>query len=196
MYPFMPFSSDKLRDLLNLPRIEGQSEMINLLVDLAEGEDVIKSGHQIGKPTHLFSRIDDEVINQQIEKLKNSAVANAASSTSDAAPIKDTIQYDDFMKMDIRVAEVLSAKRVPKTDKLMELQLSLGAEERTVVSGIAEHFTAEEVVGRKVSYLANLAPRKLRGVLSSGMILMAEDQTGKLSFVDPGSDAESGSIIR
>ena len=144
----------------------------------------------------LFSRIDDEVINQQIEKLKNSAVANAASSTSDAAPIKDTIQYDDFMKMDIRVAEVLSAKRVPKTDKLMELQLSLGAEERTVVSGIAEHFTAEEVVGRKVSYLANLAPRKLRGVLSSGMILMAEDQSGKLSFVDPGSDAESGSIIR
>ena len=196
MYPFMPFSSDKLRDLLNLPRIEGQSEMINLLVDLAEGEDVIKSGHQIGKPTHLFSRIDDEVINQQIEKLKNSAVANAASSTSNAAPIKDTIQYDDFMKMDIRVAEVLSAKRVPKTDKLMELQLSLGAEERTVVSGIAEHFTAEEVVGRKVSYLANLAPRKLRGVLSSGMILMAEDQSGKLSFVDPGSDAESGSIIR
>ena len=196
MYPFMPFSSDKLRDLLNLPRIEGQSEMINLLVDLAEGEDIIKSGHQIGKPTHLFSRIDDEVINQQIEKLKNSAVANAASSTSNAAPIKDTIQYDDFMKMDIRVAEVLSAKRVPKTDKLMELQLSLGAEERTVVSGIAEHFTAEEVVGRKVSYLANLAPRKLRGVLSSGMILMAEDQSGKLSFVDPGSDAESGSIIR
>jgi methionyl-tRNA synthetase len=100
------------------------------------------------------------------------------------------------MKMDIRVAEVLSAKRVPKTDMLMELQLSLGAETRTVVSGIAEHFTAEEVVGRKVSYLANLAPRKLRGVLSSGMILMAEDQAGKLSFVDPGTDTESGSIIR
>ena len=195
MYPFMPFSSDKLRDILNLPRIEGQGEMIKLLVALAEGEDLISSGHQIGKPTHLFSRIDDEVINQQIKKLKQSAVSNTAAST-DAAPIKDTIQYDDFMKMDIRVAEVLSAKRVPKTDKLMELQLSLGTETRTVVSGIAEHFTTEEVVGRKVSYLANLAPRKLRGVLSSGMILMAEDQTGKLSFVDPGTDAESGSIIR
>jgi methionyl-tRNA synthetase len=193
--PFMPFSSDKLRDMLNLPRIDGQGEMIKLLVALAEGEDVIKAGHQIGKPTHLFSRIDDEVINQQIEKLKQSAIAIAPVSNN-VTPIKDTIQYDDFMKMDIRVAEVLSAKRVPKTDKLMELQLSLGAETRTVVSGIAEHFTAEEVVGRKVSYLANLAPRKLRGVLSSGMILMAEDQAGKLSFVDPGTDTESGSIIR
>lgn len=195
MYPFMPFSSDKLRDILNLPRIEGQGAMIKLLVALAEGEDVISTDHKIGTPTHLFSRIDDDLINQQIEKLKQSAVSTKAAST-DAAPIKDTIQYDDFMKMDIRVAEVLSAKRVPKTDKLMELQLSLGAETRTVVSGIAEHFTTEEVVGRKVSYLANLAPRKLRGVLSSGMILMAEDQTGKLSFVDPGTDAESGSIIR
>ncbi len=194
MYPFLPFSSDQLREMINLPKIKGDSEMINILVELSEGEDLVKAGHKIGKPTHLFSRIDDETIEKQIEKLKNSASRDSTEESS-FTPVKDTIQYDDFMKMDIRVAEVLSASRVPKTDKLMQLELSLGAEKRTVVSGIAQHYSPEEIIGRKVSYLANLAPRKLRGVMSSGMILMAEDHEGKLSFVDPGDGAEAGSII-
>ncbi len=196
MYPFMPHASDKLRDALNLPRVQGQSEMINLLVELSEGEDLVKKGHQINKAFHLFSRIDDQVIEEQVQKLQQSVVENVAVVESNMTPIKETIQYDDFVKMDIRVAQILSAQRVPKTDKLMQLELSLGDEQRTVVSGIAEHYSAEEIIGRKVSYLANLAPRKLRGVVSSGMILMAEDSQGKLAFVDPGSESELGSIIR
>ena len=194
IYPFMPFTSDKLRILLNLPILEGNGELDKLLEEMAEGELPLKSGHKIAQSDHLFTRIDDDVIQFQIDKLHQAAAANVPPV--EVAPIKATIEFDDFGKMDIRVAEIVAAKKVPKADKLLQLELSLGNEKRTVVSGIAQFFKPEDIIGQKVSLLANLAPRKLRGVESQGMILMAEDSMGKLTFVDPGKDAEPGSIIR
>jgi methionyl-tRNA synthetase len=109
---------------------------------------------------------------------------------------KELISYDDFAKLDLRVAEVIACEKVEKADKLLKLQLRVGAEERTVLSGIAEHFKPEEVIGRKVLYLMNLAPRKIRGIESHGMILMAENSEGKLSFMSPNAQTESGSEVR
>lgn len=196
-YPFMPYTSAKIRALLNLPEIKGEGELIKIMVELSEGEDLIKSGHKIGTSSHIFTRIDDMVIEAQMNKLNATKTAKVAATPELALePIKETIQFDDFVKMDIRVAEITAAHKVPKADKLLQLELSLGAETRTVVSGIAEHYKPEEIIGQKVSLLANLAPRKLRGVMSQGMILMAEDSNGKLTFADPGPDAEPGSIIR
>ncbi len=199
MAPFMPFTADKLRALLNLPELTGIGELDQVLQDLAEGEMLIPAGHKINKSSHLFTRIDDNVIEAQVQKLHDAKAASAAAveaETPAMEPIKDTIQFDDFTKMDIRVAEIISAQKVKKADKLLQLELNMGGEQRTVVSGIAEHYSPEEIIGQKVSLLANLAPRKLRGVMSQGMILMAEDSDGKLTFVDPGKDAEPGSIIR
>ena len=130
----------------------------------------------------------------QLDKLKQQD--EVVEEESNHEPIKDTIGYDDFVKMDIRVARILEAEKVPKTDKLLKLTLDLGNEKRTVVSGIAEHYDPESIIGTQVSLLANLAPRKLRGILSEGMILMAEDGDGKLSFVGPDQSIDEGSVIR
>lgn len=154
---------------------------------LGEGEALVKGGHKVNGPTHLFERIDDSVVEAETAKL---------SATEEVkSPIKDEITYDDFVKMDIRTATILSAEKVKKADKLLKLQLQLGFEERTVVSGIAEHYSPEEVVGKKVALLANLAPRKIRGVESKGMILMAEDENGKLGFVSPPEHWQDGSNV-
>ncbi len=189
--PFMPFTSDKLRTLLNLDPIKEEGELDDLLFQLADGEHPLKAKHQIGKPFHLFSRIDDDVIEAQVAKLGNTGAKAAIKN-----PIKETINFDDFMKLDIRTAVITEAEKVPKADKLLKLALDLGFEQRTVVSGIAAHFTPEEVVGKSVSLLANLAPRKIRGVESQGMILMAEDDEGKLSFVSPEDGWPNGMIIK
>lgn len=196
VYPFMPFTSVKMRALLNLEPLTGNGEFDALLSIMAEGEETpIKDGHKISTSDHLFTRIDDDMIQKQIDKLVKSAVSEAQSEVV-TEPIKDEIQFDDFMKMDIRVAEIVAAQKVPKADKLLQLELNLGNEKRTVVSGIAQHYNPDDIIGQKVSLLANLAPRKLRGVLSQGMILMAEDASGKLTFVDPGPSSEPGSSIR
>jgi methionyl-tRNA synthetase len=194
----MPYTSDKIRKLLNLEVLTGKGEFEQLLDQLAEGELPLSSGIKIGEPDHLFTRIDDDIINAQIEKLHKAAsdIESNSSVEVKVEPIKDTIEFDDFVRMDIRVAKIIGAQKVPKADKLLQLELDLGSEKRTVVSGIAAHYKPEEIVGQKVSLLANLAPRKLRGVVSQGMILMAEDSNGKLTFVDPGKDSEPGSIIR
>jgi len=186
--PFIPKASDRLRNLLNLPAIKEEGEILALLDDLAEGKHLIIAGHKVDKATHLFSRIDDEAITKQMEKL----MSNAPEALEIESNIKDTIQYDDFMKMDIRTATITSAKKVEKADKLLEINLDLGFEKRTVVSGIAQYYKPEEIIGQNVLLLANLAPRKIRGVESKGMILMAEDQEGKLSFVAPNKGWPNG----
>ncbi len=187
--PFLPFTSDKMRSLLNLPMADDHSGYLDLTNDLAEGIHPIAAGHKIGKPDHLFSRIDDAVVEAQIAKLQANAKSNAATTVETGeeshAPVKEEIAFDDFMKMDIRTATITEASKVRKADKLLQLTLDLGFETRTVVSGIAEHYQPEAIIGQQVCLLANLAPRKIRGVESKGMILMAEDSKGKLVFVSP-----------
>ncbi len=190
--PFLPFTSDKLRAMLNLAPIKEQGEWDDLLFRLSEGEYILQPGHQLGTAGHLFTRIPDEVIADQVNKLKG---AHQIESNS-GEPVKEEITYDEFIKMDIRTATILEAIKVPKADKLLQLTLDIGFEKRTVVSGIAEHFTPEEIIGKKVTYLANLTPRKIRGVESRGMVLMAEDGNGKLSFISPDVDWPDGMVVK
>lgn len=199
--PFMPFTSDKIRVLLNQKPIEEKGELEKMLNKLSEGEAILKKGHKIGEPMHLFTRIDDAIIQQQISKLNATDQSNQMSNqenqnSTSVQPIKSEITYDDFLKMDIRTATIISAEKIEKADKLLKLTLDLGFEQRTVVSGIAEHYRLEDVIGRKVSLLANLAPRKMRGVESQGMILMAENSEGKLSFISPDNNWENGQTIK
>ncbi|MBK8056145.1 MAG: methionine--tRNA ligase [Saprospiraceae bacterium] len=199
--PFMPFTSDKIRILLNQKAIEEKGELEKMLNKLAEGEPVLKKGHKIGEPLHLFTRIDDAIIQQQIDKLNatdqnNKMTVQENASTAPHQSVKPEITYEDFTKLDIRTATIVQAEKIEKADKLLKLTLDLGFEQRTVVSGIAEHYKPEEVIGKKVSLLANLAPRKMKGVESQGMILMAEDTKGKLSFISPDANWENGQSIK
>ncbi len=183
--PFLPFTSDKLRGLLNLPPIEDKGELTDLLSNLSEGNPILAAGHTIGDPIHLFTKIEDSVIDAQVEKLNATAAAVGAANGTPYEPIKETITFDDFSKMDIRTGVVLEAEKVKKTKKLLKLKIDIGAEQRTVVSGIAEYYDPEKIIGQEVLLLANLAPRKLRGIESQGMILMAENEKGELAFVQP-----------
>jgi methionyl-tRNA synthetase len=194
--PFMPFTSDKLCNLLNTETVKEDGELLNLTNDLAEGIIPLSSGHKISKPEHLFSRIDDDVIQAQLDKLNASKKENAAVAVAPTnGDIKETIAYDDFVKLDLRAATIVEADKVKKADKLLQLKLDLGFEQRIVVSGIAQHFKPEEIIGTKVTLLSNLAPRKIRGVESKGMILMAENEDGELHFVRPAESAQNGSKI-
>jgi methionyl-tRNA synthetase len=161
--------------------------------------ELLSEHHSLGTPALLFRQVEDPVVEEQIQKLKNMNKESAADASPEGQfvmqPLKDTIQYDDFAKMDIRVARVLEAERIPKADKLLKLTLDTGLDTRTVLSGIAEHFSPEEVKGRSVLLLANLAPRKMRGIDSEGMILMAEGADGKLFFVQPDGDVDAGSNV-
>ncbi len=190
--PFLPGTSDKILALLNLDSVKEKGELVKMMDELAEGNLLIPINHQIAKPDHIFSRIEDEIIAKQVAKL--GAMTVEEDTTKPA--LKDNISFDDFMKMEIRTATIIEAKKVEKADKLLELQLDLGFEKRTVVSGIAEHYSVDEVVGKKVSLLANLEPRKIRGVESQGMILMAEGENGSLSFVSPDEGWPNGMTIR
>jgi methionyl-tRNA synthetase len=183
--PFMPFTSEKLMKML----LCGGHNWAD-----AGTVNLIKRGHQLAETELLFEKIDDEAIDFQIEKLNQSKTANAVPV---AAPeIKENIQFDDFSKMDIRVATIIAAEKVEKTKKLLKLTLDTGLDHRTVVSGIAEFYKPEDIIGQQVSLLVNLAPRMLKGIESQGMILMAEDTEGKLSFVAPPNKFENGSTIR
>ena len=180
--PFMPIKSTELASLLNL----------NLQKwDKAGNENLIPKGHRINNPILLFTKIEDDKIEKQIEKLEYSS-----QKKSKFPPMKDEITFDEFSKMDIRVGVIITAEKVDKADKLLKLTVDTGIDVRTVVSGIAEHFKAEDVVGEKVSVLLNLAPRKIRGVESQGMILMAESDDGQLSFVSPTKEIKAGNTIR
>jgi methionyl-tRNA synthetase len=161
---------------------------ITKLLNINDYSEVLRAGHSINKPELLFQKIEDQTIEDLITKL-------AKPEEEIKNPIKPMIQYDDFAKLDIRVGTITAAEKVEKADRLLKLSVDIGSETRTVVSGIAEHFSPDECVGKQVSYLANLAPRKLRGIESAGMILMAEDADGKLKFVSPTEAVESGSVI-
>ena len=195
--PFLPFSSAKLQKMLNFTDAENKlsGEEYSQWDKIATRDSLLPAGHQIWKAELLFSKIEDAQIQQQLEKLEATKTANAAEDKV-VEPQKETATFEDFTKMDLRVGTIIEAHKMPKTKKLMVIKVDTGLDQRTVVSGIAEHYKAEEIIGKKVTVLANLAPRKLRGVESEGMILMTENAAGKLVFVNPDEDGvEPGATI-
>lgn len=184
--PFLPFSSGKLRNMLGME--EFKWENLGRI-------DLLTENTQTAKPELLFEKIEDEAIEAQVQKLLDTKKANEAKEYK-AEAAKTDIDFEQFTKMDIRIAKVLEAELVPKTSKLMKLKVDTGIDQRTIVSGIAEHFKPEEVIGRQVCVLINLEARKLRGIESQGMVLMAEDADGKLVFVQPSEVVTNGSQVR
>jgi methionyl-tRNA synthetase len=184
LQPFLPFTAQKIASALNI-------EFGNW--SALENDDQIKAGHIIGNLPILFEKITDEVIAVQVAKLEASKASSAEASST---PIKENIDFESFQKMDIRIAKVLEAERVPKTKKLLKLIVEVGSEKRTVVSGIAESYSPEEMIGKSVLFLANLAPREIKGIESQGMILMADIADGKLSILQPERDTPSGSEVK
>ena len=183
--PFLPFTSEKLKRMLQLGAITWESLKTN-------ATELLKAGHSIGTAELLFEKIEDVAIEKQLQRLENTKLANQqeaqANTEITVAPQKELISYDDFAKMDIRIGTILEAEKMPKADKLLILKVDTGIDQRTIVSGIAQSFAPEEIIGKKVTVLVNLAPRKLRGVESQGMILMVENSEGKYTFINP--DAE------
>lgn len=187
MEPFMPFSSRKLRDMLGMEEADWA---------ISKQEEILEPGHKINEGELLFQKIEDTEIDRQLEKLAASKKANEMAEGRNINPQKDNISFDDFSKMDIRVGTILEAEKLPKTKKLLRLKIDTGLDQRTVVSGIAEHFNPEEIIGRQVTMLVNLEPRNIKGIESQGMILMAEDADGKLVFVGPDKKIGNGSEVR
>ncbi|NUM31650.1 MAG: methionine--tRNA ligase [Bacteroidetes bacterium] len=181
--PFLPFTADKIFDLLNTNK-----------------EQTIKNGTKLNNPILLFEKIDDEKIEKQIEKIKIKSNVkifdNPHIQKSSIAEIKPNINFDDFVKTDMRIATIIEAERVENTEKLLKLTLDTGIDKRTVVSGIANHFNPQEIIGVQVCLLANLEPRKIKGIESNGMILMTENADGQLVFVSPSVKAMNGATIR
>jgi methionyl-tRNA synthetase len=184
--PFLPFSMEKLRGFLNVQKMDW---------DKLGNKTLLMPGHQVKKPELLFEKIEDSVVEAQVQKLLDTKKANELAEAI-AVPAKDNIQFDDFGKMDIRVGTVLEAEKVAKTKKLLKLKIDTGIDQRTVVSGIAEYYKPEELVGKQVSILVNLEPKKLRGIESQGMILCAENADGTLSVVSPDKDVKPGSEVK
>lgn len=184
--PFLPFSSKKIREFINLN---------NFSWDDAGKINILEENHKLNKASLLFEKIEDEIIEKQIQKLRSSRTQKENSEKNNLQPQKATINIDDFAKVDIRVAKILEAEKVEGSNKLMKLKVDTGIDIRTVVAGIAEQYTPEEVKGRKVCIVANLAPRKLKGIESNGMILMAQDPSGKLYFITPDEKATPGSVV-
>ena len=185
--PFMPFSAAKILKMLSVEKF-GWEQLGTM--------DLIAAGHKIGEPVLLFEKIEDDVIQRQLDKLAATKEANAAAEAAQQVePQKDAISFDDFQKMDIRVSTILAAEKVAKTKKLLKLTVDTGIDQREIVSGIAEYFTPEELVGRQVLVLVNLQPRELKGILSRGMILMAEDASGKLRLLSPNEATNSGAVV-
>ncbi len=183
--PFMPFSAAKLRGFLNMEPLAWDKM----------GADVLPAGHRINEAGLLFDKIEDEEIQRQLDRLQATKKANELANAK-AAPAKGNIAFDTFQQLDIRAGKIIAAEKVAKTKKLMKLTVDTGIDQRTVVSGIVEYFTPEEVVGKRVSILVNLEPRNLKGIDSQGMILMAENADGSLVFVAPEKDVMPGSEIR
>ena len=189
--PFLPFTSNKLKSILNHAELDSELTW----EDISTKDVLLPAGHSIqtGKPELLFSKIEDETIQKQLDKLEASKKANEAANKK-VEPQKDEITFDDFTKLDLRVGTILEAEKMPKTKKLLVLKVDTGIDTRTIVSGIAESFSPEEVIGKRVTVLVNLAPRKLRGVESQGMILMTEDESGNLVFVNPNIEGVSNGL--
>ena len=212
--PFLPFMSNKLCKILNINDLQN-GDWFKLLDRLKNNQSIIEEGHQLNEPEHLFTRILDETIAAQIKKLEDTDMSNnqqivEISGTTELVevveaeidtppqylPVKNEIVYDDFDKIDIRTGIILTAEKVAKADKLLKLTIDLGFETRTIVSGIALHFNPEDIVGQHVLVVTNLAPRKLKGIESNGMILTAENAEGKLGFVSPPIGWMNGSNVK
>lgn len=196
--PLMPGSARKLREMLKLEgTMSSEADADNSSADIGwdeSGSMILTAGDPLNDPVILFNKIDDEVVDAQVEALQKSAAALETSQEAESyVPVKDVVEFGDFARLDLRVATVLEAELVPKTDKLVRLDVDLGFEQRQIVSGIAQHFDPGDLVGTKVVVVVNLAPRKIRGLESNGMILTAEDESGSLSLVS--ADAENGSTI-
>ena len=174
--PLLPWSSQKLKTMLNLDALSW--------ADIESGGSLLKSSHQIGEAHLLFAKIEDSEVEFQLEKLAKSKLANEIAN-KEIESQKETVSFEDFSKLDLRVGTIIEAKKMPKAKKLLVLQVDTGVDVRTIVSGIADSFSAEEVIGKRVTVLINLAPRALRGVESQGMILMTETADGRLVFVNP-----------
>ena len=192
--PFLPFTSEKLKNILQLGSTVWEQVKQNPTA-------LLPTGHKIGVATLLFEKIEDAAIAKQLERLEKTKQANQQEAQAAAevtvAPQKELISYDDFAKMDIRIGTILSAEKMPKADKLLILKVDTGIDQRTIVSGIAQSFNPEEIIGKRVTVLANLAPRKLRGVESQGMILMVENTEGKYRFIAPdGEEIANGAEVK
>lgn len=181
--PFLPFASEKILNMMKVDKIDWNT--------LESTNEFVAEGHQLGTSELIFSKIEDDAVEAQINKLQESKTKNNMTNPN-AEPQKELISFDDFQKMDIRIGTILEAKKVEKADKLFELKVDTGMDVRTIVSGIAEHFTLEEVVGKQTMVLANLAPRKIRGIESHGMLLFADKEDGKLTFVNPEAETPNG----
>jgi len=193
MDPVLPFSADKLRNMLGMKGIRSSMPDDNSGSEIGWTESassLLSAGHTLGRKEILFHKVSDDMIQIQIEKLES---VNDAASDSSYAASKPTIVYDDFAKMDLRVGCIISAEPVPKSKRLLKLQVDIGYETRQILSGVAEHFSPENMLGRSVVVVANLAPRKMMGLESQGMLLMAEDREGKLNLAT--SESEPGSIV-
>jgi len=189
--PFLPSTAKKMLHMM---------KVVDKMLDWENAGKLklLSVGYSLRPPELLFRKVEDEEIKKQIDKLKGSpkeTAMNASESNqqTNQAALKSTIQYDDFAKLDFRVGTITAAEKVEKADKLLKLEIDLGFEKRTVVSGIALHFKPEEIIGKQVTVVANLAPRKMRGIESNGMILMAEDAGGKLKFINPDEQTANGS---
>jgi len=185
--PFLPFTSTKLKSILNLDETLTWD-------DVSQKDILLSENHQINKAELLFSKIEDKTIEAQLEKLEATKLANEQEKKV-VEPQKETIEFDDFNKLDIRIGTILEAEKVAKTKKLLKLKVDVGIDTRTIVSGIAENFAPEEIIGQQVSVLVNLAPRKIRGVESQGMILMTDTPEGKLAFIEPEKAVKNGQQV-
>ncbi len=183
--PFLPFAAKKMTQMLQLPEIHW--------ADLST--ELLPSGHKLGKAELLFERIEDAAIEAQIERLRKNAEANAQQQNATVAPAKDDITFEQFEALDLRIGTVLEAERIPKTQKLLKLLVDTGIDKRIIVSGIAEYFTPETIIGKQVTVIVNLAPRKIKGVESHGMLLFAQSGDGVLHIMHPEGGAENGSKI-
>jgi len=184
--PFLPFTAKKLSDMLNLSDLRWKD---------GGNTTLLNDGQKLNKAEYLFEKIEDAAIEAQLQKLQDTKKENEEDEI-EVKPAKENIEFDDFAKLDIRTGTIIEAEKVPKTKKLLKLKVDTGIDKRTVVSGIAEFYQPEKIIGQKVSILVNLSPKKLRGIESNGMILMAENDNGKLCFVSPTEDFINGSEVR
>jgi methionyl-tRNA synthetase len=194
--PFLPFAAKKMCYMM---------KVVDKILDWenAGKPKLVSVGYSLRAPELLFRKIEDDEVNEQVEKLKNKKInlentapkASTTETEEKAKDIKSEIQFDDFAKIDLKIGTIMSAEKVEKADKLLKLEVDLGFEKRTIVSGIALHFNAEDIIGKQVVVVANLAPRKMRGIESQGMILMAEDKAGKLHFINPDTVIDTGSAV-
>jgi len=185
--PFLPFSMDKLR---------GWLDIAGLHWDSAGRSDLLAPGHKVSSGELMFSKVEDEAIERQIQKLLDTRKANEGNAGAAVIGQKEDVTFEEFSRMDIRTATILEAEKVPRTTKLIRLKVDTGIDVRTIVSGIAEHFSPEELPGKTISVIVNLAPRTIKGIESKGMVLLAEDEHGKLVFVTPEKEIKNGSPVK